>query len=94
MLFLKNVDASGNACPSLHVAFAVFAAGWLDRVLRRLHASQPALALNILWAVAIAYSTLATHQHVALDVLAGALLGWIFVRINLFVSPAKSETAL
>lgn len=89
MLFLKNVDASGNACPSLHVAFAVFAAGWLDRMLRRVHANKPALALNFVWAAAIAYSTLGTHQHVALDVLAGALLGWTFVRINLFLSPEQ-----
>jgi hypothetical protein len=27
--FLKNMDASGNACPSLHVATAVFSAAWL-----------------------------------------------------------------
>ena len=32
--FLQSVDASGNACPSLHVAFAVFTAVWLRRLLR------------------------------------------------------------
>ncbi len=31
---LKGVDLSANACPSLHVAFAVFTAIWLHRVLR------------------------------------------------------------
>src|SRR5487761_1971788 len=28
--FLKAVDLAGNACPSLHVAFAAFSAVWLD----------------------------------------------------------------
>ena len=31
--WLKQVDAAGNACPSLHVAFAVFSGLWLDRAL-------------------------------------------------------------
>ena len=32
MAMIKTVDAGGNACPSLHVAAAVFAALWLDRI--------------------------------------------------------------
>lgn len=72
LAFLKTVDASGNACPSLHVAFAVFTAWGLDRLAR----SRAALrAGNVLWAALIVYSTLATRQHVALDVIAGAFLG-------------------
>lgn len=35
--FLKTVDASGNACPSLHVAFAVFTAVHVGRLLRELN---------------------------------------------------------
>lgn len=73
--FLKGVDAAGNACPSLHVATAVFAAFWI-------HHQVPTLALgprtrwgNALWCLAICYSTVATRQHVVVDVLAGALLG-------------------
>ncbi|MEQ1602543.1 MAG: hypothetical protein ABL885_12365 [Methylophilaceae bacterium] len=31
---LKNLDASGNACPSLHVATAVFSGIWLHGLLR------------------------------------------------------------
>src|SRR5690606_1173942 len=30
--FLKTTDSAGNACPSLHVAFAVFAALWFVRL--------------------------------------------------------------
>lgn len=75
MAFLKATDATGNACPSLHVAFAVFSAVWLGRLLRQLQAGRPAHALNWLWAAGILYSTIATRQHVALDVLAGTVLG-------------------
>jgi len=64
-----------NACPSLHVAFAVFAAAGLARELRAIGAARWLRALSILWCVGIVYSTLATRQHVVLDVVAGALLG-------------------
>jgi membrane-associated phospholipid phosphatase len=73
--FLKTVDASGNACPSLHVAFAVFTAIWLGRLLREMGAWRLVRALNWLWCIGILYSTMAIRQHVALDVLAGAVLG-------------------
>ena len=73
--FLKSVDAAGNACPSLHVAFAVFTAIWLDRLLRQMGAGRSMRAFNWLWCLGILYSTVAIRQHVALDVLAGAGLG-------------------
>ena len=75
--WLKQVDAAGNACPSLHVAFAVYAGLWLDRVLRDMQAVRAIRVINVCWCSAIAYSTLATKQHVLVDVLAGAILGWI-----------------
>ena len=76
--FLKNIDASGNACPSMHVAFAVLTAIELTRQLRELRAGSTVVALNWLWCVGILYSTIATRQHVVLDVIAGALLGALF----------------
>jgi membrane-associated phospholipid phosphatase len=57
------------------VAFAVFTALWLDRILREMRTGRGLLAFNWLWCVGIVYSTLATRQHVVLDVAAGALLG-------------------
>jgi len=75
MAFLKSVDASGNACPSLHVAFAVFTAFTLGRILWQLGAGPGVRVCNWLWCVAILYSTVATLQHVFLDVVAGAALG-------------------
>jgi len=73
--FLKTVDRSGNACPSLHVTFAVYSAVWFGRLLRRLRAPVLIRALNWCWCAGILYSTLATRQHVAIDLLAGAALG-------------------
>jgi membrane-associated phospholipid phosphatase len=75
LAFLKSADAAGNACPSLHVAFAVFSAAWIARQLTQLGAGPLARSANWIWCVAIAYSTLATRQHVFVDVVAGAGLG-------------------
>lgn len=76
---LQGIDAAGNACPSLHVATAVFSAFWLDRLLREVGAGAAARGANWSWFALIAWSTLAIKQHVALDVLAGLLLGLAFV---------------
>lgn len=72
--FLKATDVGGNAFPSLHVAFAVFTAIVLARQLRSVNAPAWTQWLNLLWALGIVYSTLATRQHVLLDVLGGTLL--------------------
>lgn len=92
MQFLKTMDASGNACPSLHVAFSVFTAAWLARMLRRIRASLTAHIVNIAWAVAILYSTLATRQHVAIDLFCGTALGGLAAYLNLRFCPEPVET--
>jgi membrane-associated phospholipid phosphatase len=74
---LKAIDASGNACPSLHVAFAVFSAIWIYRLLRRMGDRGVLRGVSWCWCLGILYSTLATKQHVAVDLLAGAALGGI-----------------
>ncbi len=81
--FLKSVDASGNAFPSLHVAFAVFTAIWLGRLLGQLGAGLGVRAFNWLWCLGILYSTVAIRQHVVLDVLAGAGLGVVVALVHL-----------
>lgn len=73
--FLKELDASGNAFPSLHVATAVFSGIWLHHLLRGFGAPRWIIISNTLWCAGIVYSTLATRQHVAVDVGAGLLLG-------------------
>jgi len=77
LAWLKKMDAAGNACPSLHVAFAVFSGMWLDRVLKAMTAPVFVRLINATWCAGIAYATLATKQHVVIDVVAGALLGVI-----------------
>lgn len=84
--FLKNIDATGNACPSLHVATALLSAVWFDRVLRGFGAPRWLVALTWAWCAAIVYSTIAIRQHVALDAVAGLVLGgvaaWLSVRVQ------------
>jgi len=75
---IQGIDAAGNACPSLHVATAAFSAIWLDRLLREIGAGTAVRTINWTWFALIAYSTMAIKQHVALDVLAGLLLGLAF----------------
>ena len=81
--FLKNMDASGNACPSLHVATAIFSAIWLHHLLQRFGAPLWILVFNWAWCIGIIYSTMATRQHVAVDVLAGLLLGLLAAWLSL-----------
>lgn len=80
---LHSIDSAGNACPSLHVAAAVCAAGWMHRQLEELGAGPVVRLANLLWCIGIVYSTLATKQHVSLDVLAGTILGLIAVVLSL-----------
>lgn len=80
--FLKGVDAAGNACPSLHVAAAVYVNFWMYWLLWEVRLGWRAQSIQILWGVAILYSTMATKQHVSLDVLAGIVLGIVFAWIS------------
>ncbi len=75
LLFLKESDASGNACPSLHVGFAVYSGLWFARVLRFLQLEQGCRWGNVMWCLLIVLSTMTTKQHVFVDVLCGAVLG-------------------
>lgn len=80
---IKGVDAAGNACPSLHVASAVFTAFWLHAIFVQIGAPSWLRSLNALQCGAIAWSTLATLQHVAWDVLAGVAVGALFAWVSL-----------
>jgi membrane-associated phospholipid phosphatase len=72
---LEGMDAAGNAFPSLHVAAALFSAIWLGVLLREMRAGWVMRGANWWWGLGIVYSAMATKQHVAIDVLAGAILG-------------------
>jgi hypothetical protein len=80
---IKNLDATGNAFPSLHVASSVFSAIWLHRLLVTVASPAWLRWLNALQCVAITWSTMATLQHVALDVLSGVGVGTAFAWLSL-----------
>lgn len=80
---LQGVDAAGNACPSLHVATAMFTALWVERLLRIIQAPAGLRWLNALWFVAIAWSTVAIRQHVVLDAVGGIALGALFAALSI-----------
>lgn len=78
LALIKGLDAPGNAFPSLHVASAVFSAFWLRRIFAAIGTPRWLQTLNVLQCLAIAWSTIATLQHVAWDVMAGAAVGAAF----------------
>lgn len=80
---LAGIDAAGNACPSMHVAISVFTAVWIEHLLRRVGAPASLRLANLAWVLAIAWSTLATRQHVAWDVAGGTALGLVFAAASL-----------
>jgi membrane-associated phospholipid phosphatase len=86
------MDASGNALPSLHVATAVFSGIWLHHLLRRFGAPPWILILNWAWCTGIVYSAMATRQHVAVDVLAGLVLGVLAAGLSLRLRVGKRTT--
>jgi len=90
---LHRVDQTSNACPSMHVAVAIFTAVRIDEVLRSTRAPLQPRMLNAAWFLAIAYSTLAIKQHVVLDALAGGLLGIVFALMSLRLRPRASRDA-
>jgi hypothetical protein len=94
--FLKSVDAPGNACPSLHVAFCVFTWAVLRGQLRAIGAPRALEAASTLWCAGIVFSAVATGQHVTLDAVAGAALGGLaalaYVR-SVWPAPAPGGVA-
>ena len=88
---LQGVDATGNACPSLHVAVATFTVVRIDDVLRKVGTPTALRLSNLAWFAAIVWSTLAIKQHVALDALAGLLLGGGFVSLSMRWQPEARQ---
>jgi membrane-associated phospholipid phosphatase len=66
-----DLDTPNNCFPSLHVAYAYVAALACWRVHRGVG------AVAIVWASLIGLSTLFTRQHYVVDVIAGAVMGWL-----------------
>ena len=88
---IQGIDAPGNACPSMHVATAIFSAIWLHRLLTETGGRIAIKSFNWLWFTLIAYSTLATKQHVVLDVVGGLILGASVAWASLRFRPANRK---
>jgi membrane-associated phospholipid phosphatase len=56
---------------------------WIDSIVKRARAPVLLRAANLLWFLAIVWSTVAIRQHVVLDVAAGALVGAVFAVLSL-----------
>ena len=80
---IKGLDISGNACPSLHVATAVFSAAWLQHIMRCIGAPRWMAVVSWVYCLMIVWSTVALRQHVAIDALAGIAVGLIFAGLSL-----------
>ncbi len=76
MEWIANADGPLNALPSLHAAFIVCMAALAWRMFGGA-APRTVVLISIVWGGAILFSTLATKQHYALDLLAGGALGWL-----------------
>jgi membrane-associated phospholipid phosphatase len=76
MYIITTFSGPMNAMPSLHAAFLIYMGALAWRTFGR--AISPwGISVAILWGGAILYSTIATRQHYALDLAAGAVLGWL-----------------
>jgi membrane-associated phospholipid phosphatase len=71
MAWIVQLDGPYNAFPSLHAGFALLMVYLAWRMFRR-----PAVSgVVVVWTLLILYSTLATRQHYAWDLVAGAVVG-------------------
>ncbi len=69
------VDEPTNACPSLHASVTTLCGCFMFVLLGRFRWNPLWRAMVIVWALGILWSTLATGQHVCIDIVAGTLLG-------------------
>lgn len=79
--FADQLNLDYNMAPSLHVALSVACVAAFGR-----RASGPGRIALWLWAVAIALSTLLTHQHHVVDVVSGWVVGIAAWRAGIKIS--------
>jgi membrane-associated phospholipid phosphatase len=98
------MDTPANCCPSLHVSTAfltafIFIDSSSEGGVRRERRGY--LAIYLVWAFAIAVSTLTTKQHYLVDVVTGFVLAlahyWVFFRLARYdeakLAPAGGDQA-
>jgi membrane-associated phospholipid phosphatase len=74
--FLQLYDVPVNSLPSLHAGLLVMTLLYARRILAK-DLPRGLGAFCVTWALLILYSTIATKEHYAVDILAGTVLGWL-----------------
>ncbi len=82
-LWTIQMDEPTNACPSLHASVTVLSTIFALIVLGRFRLPWLWRAFTMVWALGILWSTLATRQHVFIDIAAGSCLGVLVATIAL-----------
>ena len=83
-LWTVRIDEPTNACPSLHASVTVLSTIFALVVLGRFRRAWLTRSFTILWAIGILWSTLATRQHVFIDIAVGSLLGALVASLALW----------
>jgi membrane-associated phospholipid phosphatase len=87
--WIVSYDGTFNAFPSLHAGFLAYLGALAWRMFGG-EAPRWIWPAALAWAAAILYATIATRQHYALDLVAGAALGWVADRVAWRVPFAES----
>jgi membrane-associated phospholipid phosphatase len=90
---LVSYDRPLNTFPSLHVGLSVYTllfAATVSRGRRSTAARTGSLVVLAGWVAAIAFSAVATKQHYAIDLPAGAFLAWVSHRWAFRPSPERN----
>jgi membrane-associated phospholipid phosphatase len=98
MAVIIGYDGPWNAFPSLHAGFLIY----MGRLAWRMFGRETRVTVGVIavsWGGAILFATIATRQHYALDLIAGALIGaasdWIawrrYVSRNAVTTMARSN---
>jgi membrane-associated phospholipid phosphatase len=84
----RNLSLDHNMLPSLHATFAV-TIGWIFGT----HTPLLGKAAFLGWAILICLSTVLTHQHHMIDIVAGLALSWITIKLiyNPMIKQAMKE---
>ena len=90
--WVTSYDSPLNSFPSLHVALAAYSLLFAQHLLASVPRARGLVWPGLAWVVAIAYSTLATKQHYAVDLPAGLMMAllayrWAFRRSSPMEAP-------
>jgi len=74
---MTSYDAKANAMPSLHLGLAVYSILFGHQLSKGMVQLRRIVWIAVVWTLLIAYATLATKQHYAIDLPAGAALAGV-----------------